>query len=155
MDSAKKLSRNYQARVPPAEVPWLQGAEKSEFGTGLIDPVAIAIRGGRMKRNGIAIGKTSFPLIGRRLPVATDSRPGSSLQSWLEWPIRDDYQVPIVDEQEGEQLIAGILSAVTEALSRCEGSRHAWTRRHLRRAIVLIGGMDEEMAQVILDQEGV
>ena len=90
-----------------------------------------------------------------QLPVATDSRPGSTLQSWLEWPIRDDYQVPLAEQQDEGQLIAGILSALTEALNRCEGSRHAWTRRNLRRAIVLIGGLDEKSAREILDQEGI
>jgi hypothetical protein len=67
--------------------------------------------------------------------------------------IRDDYQVPIVDVQDGTQLIAGILSALIEALNQCEGSRLAWTRRNLRRAMVLIGGMDEEAARKIVDQE--
>jgi hypothetical protein len=70
MASAKKLTRDFQALVPPAEIPWLHAAAKSEFGTGLIDPVACAIRGGRVIRNGIAIGKTSFPMIGRRLSTA-------------------------------------------------------------------------------------
>jgi len=44
----------------------LQSAEKSGFGTGLTKGVSFAIRGGRMKRNGIALGKTSFPFIGKR-----------------------------------------------------------------------------------------
>jgi len=36
--------------------------------------------------------------------------------------IRDDYQIPLSDEQDVGQLIAGILSALTEALKRCEGA---------------------------------
>ncbi len=51
--------------------------------------------------------------------------------------------------------MAGILSALTEALGRCEGQKHAWTRRNLRRAMVLIGGLDEKVVQEILEQEGV
>ncbi len=67
MGNAKKLNPIFPASVLAAAVPWLQGAEKSGFGTGLIKVVALAIRGGRMKRNGTAIGKGIFPLIGRRL----------------------------------------------------------------------------------------
>ena len=67
MDNAKNLSPICQASALAVEVLWLQGAEMSGFGTGLIGGVAIAIRGGRMKRNGTAIGKGIFPLIGRRL----------------------------------------------------------------------------------------
>jgi len=67
MDNAKKLSPIFQASVLAAEVPWLQGADQSGFGTGLIEGVPIAIGGGSLKRNGTAIGKTGFPLSGRRL----------------------------------------------------------------------------------------
>jgi len=45
----------------------VQGAEKSGFDTGLTRGIDFAIRGGRTKRNGIALGKTSFPLIGKSL----------------------------------------------------------------------------------------
>jgi hypothetical protein len=31
---------------------------------------------------------------------------------------------------------------------------NAWKRRNLRRAMVLLGGLDEKTAQEILDQEG-
>lgn len=67
MNNAKNLSPIFRVSVLAVEIPWLQGAEMSVFGTGLIGGVAIAIRGGRMKRNGTAIGKRSFPLIGRKL----------------------------------------------------------------------------------------
>ena len=49
----------------------------------------------------------------------------------------------------------GINLALTEALSRCEGPKHASTRRNLRQAMVLIGGLDEKVVQEILEQEGV
>ena len=78
-----------------------------------------------------------------------------TLQRWeldqLGLAIRDDYQILLADQQDEGQLIAGILSALTESLTRREGSKHAWTRRSLRRAIVLIGGMDEASAREILD----
>jgi hypothetical protein len=67
--------------------------------------------------------------------------------------IRDDYQIPLSDEQEDGQLVAGILSALTEALGRCEGTQQAWTRRNLRRAMVLIGGLDEKVVREIVGQE--
>ena len=51
--------------------------------------------------------------------------------------------------------MAGILSALTEALKCCEGTQQAWTRRNLRRAMVLIGGLDEKVVQEILEQEDV
>ena len=59
------------------------------------------------------------------------------------------------DEQEEGQLVAGILSALSAALNRCDGQRHAWTRRNVRRAMVLIGGLDEETVREIVGQEGV
>ncbi len=68
--------------------------------------------------------------------------------------IRDDYQIPLSDEREDGRLVAGILSALTEALGRCEGQKHAWTRRNLRRAMVLIGGLDEKVVEDTLAQEG-
>ena len=67
---------------------------------------------------------------------------------------KEKGDVILEEEQEEGQLVAGILSALTEALGRCEGQRHAWTRRNLRRAMVLIGGLDEKVVQEIIEQEG-
>ena len=67
--------------------------------------------------------------------------------------IRDDYQIPRSDEQEDGQLVAGILSALTEALSRCEGQKQASTRRNIRRAMVLIESMDRSTAKKILSSQ--
>ena len=66
MGNATKPSPIFQASVAAVADPWLQGAAKSGFGTGLTKVVSFAIRGVRMKRNGTAIGKTSFPMIGKR-----------------------------------------------------------------------------------------
>ena len=66
MNNVKKLSPIFQASVLAAEDPWVQSAEKFAFGTGLTKGIGFAIRGGRMKRSGTALGKTSFPLIGKR-----------------------------------------------------------------------------------------
>jgi hypothetical protein len=73
MDNAKKLSPMFQVSVLGAEDPRLQSAEKSAFGIGPTKGVFFAILGGRMKPNGTAIGKTSFPLTGKRssTPLAT------------------------------------------------------------------------------------
>ena len=79
---------------------------------------------------------------------------GRSELERLGMAIRDDYQIPLSDEQEEGQLVAGILSALSDALNRCEGQKQAWTRRNLRRAMVLIGGLDEEAVREIVGQEG-
>ncbi len=44
---------------------------------------------------------------------------------------------------------------LSEALRLFEGPKKAWTRRDIRRAMTLIGGLDEKTAQEILDQDGV
>ncbi len=69
--------------------------------------------------------------------------------------IRDDYRVEANVEEDKGPLIAGILATLTEALGRFEGQANAWKRRNLRRAMVLLGGLDEKTAEEILDQEGV
>ena len=45
--------------------------------------------------------------------------------------------------------------SLTDALARCRGPEDTWMHRNLQRAIVLIGGLDEEDAVKILEQEGV
>ena len=39
--------------------------------------------------------------------------------------------------------------------TRCRGPEEIWMARDLKRAIVLVGGLDEDAAKEILDQEGV
>ena len=68
--------------------------------------------------------------------------------------IRDDYQIAVGDAVEEGSLMGSILSTLSEALKRFEGQTNAWKRRDLRRAMVLLGGLDEKTAQEILDQEG-
>lgn len=68
--------------------------------------------------------------------------------------IRDDYQVPLKDVEE-ESVIGSILATLFESLRRFEGQSNVWKRRDLRRAMVLLGRLDEATAQSILDQEGV
>ena len=68
--------------------------------------------------------------------------------------MRDDYKIPLDTEATGSDLIDAILSALKEAAKRCRGPEESWMAMNLRRAIVLIGGMDEKVAQEILDQEG-
>jgi hypothetical protein len=69
--------------------------------------------------------------------------------------IRDDYKVPLTGEQEVHGVIDSILAALKEALTRCRGPEELWMARDLKRAMVLVGGLDEETARQILDQEGV
>ncbi len=53
-------------------------------------------------------------------------------------------------------MIDSILVSLQGVPSKCEGARDAWTRANLYRAIVLIGGLNnEEDAVKILEQKGV
>ncbi len=69
--------------------------------------------------------------------------------------VRDDYQVPIDPEGEGGSLTGGILGTLSQALKKFEGWRHRLDRQNIRRAMVLVGSLDEKTAQSILDPEGV
>src|SRR5207245_11402743 len=51
--------------------------------------------------------------------------------------------------------IESILAALKQALTRCRGPEEIWMARDLKRAIVLVDGLDEDAAKEILDQEGV
>ncbi len=68
--------------------------------------------------------------------------------------LRDDYQVPFTGDHESRGVIESILAALNGALRRCRGPEEIWMARDLKKAMVLIGGLDEKMAQEILDQEG-
>ncbi len=46
--------------------------------------------------------------------------------------IRDDYRVPLSDEDREGHVITGILSTLAEAVRKLEGPRDAWARRNLR-----------------------
>ena len=70
--------------------------------------------------------------------------------------IRDDHEIPLIEvAAEPEPAIDAIVSALSEALKRCRGPEEGWTAVNLRRAMVLVCGLDEKVAQEILDQEGV
>jgi len=68
---------------------------------------------------------------------------------------RDDYKIPLVESKQENDITGRILTALQEAISRCRGPEEAWMAQDLKRAMILIGGLDEEVAQRILDQEGV
>ena len=98
----------------------------------------------------------TFRADARTLSIEPGPKPITLERSELErlgLAIRDDYQVPLAHGDQDEQLLGGILSALADALERCEGPPHAWTRRNLRRAMVLIGGLDEKVAREIVEQE--
>jgi hypothetical protein len=69
----------------------------------------------------------------------------------------DDSRIPLTAENELEasQLIDRILAVLDEAARRCLSTEEAWMAQDLRRAMVLIGGLDEEVARRILDQKRV
>ncbi len=58
-------------------------------------------------------------------------------------------------EDESHGVIDSIVAALKEALTRCRGPEEIWMARDLKRAIILVGGLDEKTARSILDQEGV
>ena len=68
---------------------------------------------------------------------------------------RDDYRIQIEPDTPKEDVTGRILSALDEAIQRCRGPEETWMAQDLKRAMILIGGLDEEVAQRILDQEGV
>src|SRR2546422_5589567 len=60
--------------------------------------------------------------------------------------IRDDHKIPLSEAAAGpEPAIDAIVSALNEALKRCRGPEEAWMAMNLKRAIVLIGGLDEKV----------
>lgn len=67
---------------------------------------------------------------------------------------RDEYKIPFSECHEKEDVTGRIIAALHEAISRCRGPEEVWVANDLPRAMVLIGGLDEEVAQRILDQEG-
>ena|SRR6266705_6746498 len=92
------------------------------------------------------------------LTIEPGPRPITLSRSELEQvglAIRDDYQVPLQNAAEQGSLIGSILATLSESLRRFDGQSNAWKRRNLRRAMVLLGVLDEKTAQEILDQEGV
>jgi hypothetical protein len=70
--------------------------------------------------------------------------------------IRDHHRITFPEfATVREPVIEAILSALNESLKRCRGPEEAWMAMSLKRAMVLVGGLDEKIAQQILDQEGV
>lgn len=86
-------------------------------------------------------------------PRPTTLSPGELMQLGLE--VRHGQQAPLTDGRGSDGVIGSILAALKEALTRCRGPEEIWMARDLKRAIVLIGGLSEEAAARVLDQEGV
>src|SRR5882724_624400 len=60
--------------------------------------------------------------------------------------IRDDHKIPLTQAAaEREPAIDAIIAALSDALKRCRGPEEAWMAMNLRRAIVLVGGLDEKV----------
>jgi hypothetical protein len=68
---------------------------------------------------------------------------------------RDEYRIPLGEEAAKEDVTGRIVSALHEAINRCRGPEESWMAQDLKRAMILIGGLDEEMAQRIVDREEV
>ncbi len=48
-----------------------------------------------------------------------------------------------------------MMNALTNAMARCRGPEDEWIRLNLKRALFLVGGLDEKSVAGVLDQEGV
>src|SRR5712692_1700507 len=81
-------------------------------------------------------------------PRPTTLSRGELMQLGIE--VRDDYRV-LTGAHESHGVIESILAALKEALTRCRGPEEIWMARDLKRAIVLVGGLDEDTARSILD----
>jgi hypothetical protein len=66
----------------------------------------------------------------------------------------DDYRIPHEAISPKEDFKGRIVSALYEAIRRCRGPEESWMAQDLKRAMILIGALDEEVAQRILEQEG-
>ncbi len=58
------------------------------------------------------------------------------------------------DEDEEEGIIGAMMNALTDAMARCRGPKDEWMRRNLKRALFVVGGLDERSVAGMLDQEG-
>ena len=68
---------------------------------------------------------------------------------------RDDYRIQHEAIPPKEDVTGRIVSALHEAISRCRGPEESWMAQDLKRAMILVGELDEEVAQRILDQKRV
>jgi len=68
--------------------------------------------------------------------------------------VRADQQVPLTGGPGPQGVIDCILAALKEALTRCRGPEEIWMARDLKRAIILVGGLDEDEARKTLGREG-
>ena len=66
---------------------------------------------------------------------------------------RDDYRISHEATPQKEDVTDRIVFALHEAIGRCRGPEESWMAQDLKRAMILIGKLDEEVAQRILDQE--
>ena len=65
---------------------------------------------------------------------------------------RDDYRIPLTGKAGVSYVTDRILAALHQAIERC-GPEEAWMALDLKRVMVMIHGLDEDIAQEILDQE--
>jgi len=123
-----------------------------------------AVENGRLPEEGgdmplhYSKGGYSFSTDAGSLAIEPGPRPttlsrGELMQLGIE--VRANQQVPLPGGQGSHGVIDSILAALKEALTRCRGPEEIWMARHLKKAIILVGGLDEDAARQILDQEGV
>jgi len=71
--------------------------------------------------------------------------------------VEDDHYIPLNAERETGGILEGILASLNRAIELLgdQGAERKWDNTNLRRAMILLGGLDEEVAERILREEGV
>ena len=82
-----------------------------------------------------------------------------SLEALAKFRLRleDDHYIPLNAEGETGGILDGILASLNRAIEMMgnEGAERRWDITNLRRAMILLGGLDEEVVVRILREEGV
>jgi hypothetical protein len=70
--------------------------------------------------------------------------------------VEDDHYIPLNAERETGGILEGILASLNRAIELLEdqGAERKWDITNLQRAMILLGGLDEEVAEKILREEG-
>lgn len=103
-------------------------------------------------KNGYTFRVDAGSLVIEPGPRPTTLSRGELMQLGIE--ARPDQQVPLTGGQGSHGVLDSILAALKEAVTRCRGPEEIWMARDLKKAIILVGGLDEDAARQILDQEG-
>jgi hypothetical protein len=70
--------------------------------------------------------------------------------------LEDDHYIPLNAERDTTRILEGILASLNRAIELLgdQGAERKLDITNLRRAMILLGGLDEEVAERILREEG-